>query len=369
MITSFMDNLRKPKSLGRWAPTGAIRAGESDPYSWAKDLIERDRNDDMAGWDDPIPRSRRGNVGRLGASMSNPDWDGTTNSGLRQMDVVYDQRPEMMQKQLNFQKDQANLRQKNLEADRMVDAIAANDDYIDKRRQNELKQKQVETQDWSARNLKPGELGEREKMQIDFNNRHALDTAKAINDWVARREQNAGAERVANIRGDATSESAASRAAATTEAASIRAAAMEEAARIRAAATGKPVAAGNSKVDPEYPNEAELFKANAAELQGFMGDDELRKRIAQNQYGDKNVPLVSGLGSGALGGTPGSPGLRGNAPIDANATATPYAANASNQAAFQGGGGQVMRKTQRNAKTGATRTLISRDGGKTWQPQ
>ena len=32
MPTSFMENLRKPKKLPRWAPTGEIRAGESDPY-------------------------------------------------------------------------------------------------------------------------------------------------------------------------------------------------------------------------------------------------------------------------------------------------------------------------------------------------
>lgn len=368
MATSFMENLRKPKSLGRWAPTGAIRAGESDPYSWAKDMMERDRNDEMAGWDDPVPRSRRGNVGRLGASMSNPDWGGTTNSGMRPMDVVYDQRPEMFQKQLNFQKDQAAQRQKNIEAERIVDAMAANDDYIQNRRNNELKQRQVETADFAARNLKPGELGEREKMQIDFNNRHALDTAKAVNDWVARREANAGAERVANIRGDATSESAATRAAASTESANIRAAAMEEAARIRAAAAGNPEAAAPVSVTPPR-TEKEIFDANAAELQGFMGDDDLRRKMAENQYGTGNVPKVGGVGSAGLGGQLGAAGLRGNAPIDANATATPWAKNTSSSSPTAGGGGQVMRKTQKNARTGATRTLISRDGGNTWQPE
>jgi len=368
MATSFMENLRKPKSLGRWAPTGAIRAGESDPYSWAKNMMEQERNDEMANWDDPVPRSRRGNMGRLGASMSNPDWGGTTNSGMQPMDVVYDQRPEMFQKQLNFQKDQAAQKQKNIEADRIVDAMAANDDYIQRRRDNELNNRKFETADFAARNLKPGELGEREKMQIDFNNRHALDTAKSINDWVARREANAGAERVANIRGNASNESAATRAAATTESASTRAAAMEEAARIRAGAGAKPVtnAAPTNKIDPEYPQSAdELFKANAAELQGFMGDDELRKRIAQNKYGDKNVPLVSGLGSGSLGGTPGSPGLRGNAPIDTNATATPYAANANNQAPR--GDTKIMRRRQRNQRTGEVREQTSIDGGVTWR--
>lgn len=365
MATSFMSNLRKPKSLSSWAPTGEIGAGESDPYSWAKDMLEREYRNDMANFDDPVPRSRRGNVGRLGASMSNPDWGGTTNSGMQPMDVVYDQRPEMFQKQLNFQKDQAAQKQKNIEAERIVDAMAANDDYIQNRRNNELKQKQVETQDWAARNLKPGELGEREKMQIDFNNRHALDTAKAINDWVARREANAGAERVAGIRSDATSESAAARAAATTESASIRAAAMEEAARIRAAASGNTPAPTTPATAPAAKTDEEIFKANAAELQGFMGDDELRKRIAQNKYGDKNVPLVSGLGSGGLGGTPGSPGLRGNAPIDANATATPYAANANNQAPR--GDTKIMRRRQRNQRTGEVREQTSIDGGVTWR--
>lgn len=366
MATSFMSNLRRMKPLGEWAPTGDIRAGESDPYNWGRDLIERDRRAEMAN-PDPIPM-RRGNMGRVSAGMSNPDWlDAAGSNG--KMDVVYDQRPEMFQKQLNFQKDQAAQAQKNLEQKRIVDALAANDDYIQQRRDNERKDREFETRDWSARNLKPGEMGDREKIQIDYNNRHALETARAINDWVKQREANAGAERVANIRGDNSNETANIRANASTEAANIRAAAMEEAARIRAAASGNTENVPAPVVSNNPQSEAEKFKANAAELQGFMGDDELRKRLAQQKFGANNVPLVSGLGSGSLGGTPGSPGLRGNAPIDLNATATPYAANASNTPAFQGGGGQVMRKTQRNAKTGATRTVVSRDGGKSWQPE
>jgi hypothetical protein len=346
-ITSFMENLRKPKSLGRWAPTGEIRAGESDPYLWAKDLVERDNeSEDMA----PM---RRGNMGRVGARMSNPDWmDTVTNlNSAPKMDVVYNQQPEMFDKQLKFQKDQAAQRQKNIESDRIVDAMAANDEYIDKRRQNEMRQKQVETQDWAARNLKPGEMGDRERMQADFNQRHALETAKSINDWVKQREASAGAERVANIRGESAGETAATRAAASTEAANIRAAAMEEAARIRAAASG-----GEAIEAPVAPTEREIFEKNKTELESLINaPDAVRLPQARKTFGASNVPLVAGVGSAALGGQPSSPGLRGNAPIDANATTRP--------------GSPLMRKTQRNAKTGATRTLVSRDGGKTWQPE
>ena len=361
MATSFMENLRRPKKLGSWAPTGAINPGESDPYNWAKDLIEREYRDSQ--FDETPGFSRRGNISRMGARMSTPDWMDSSPNPNGKMNVVYDQRPEMFQKQLNFQKDEANRNQKNIESQRIVDALATNDDYIDRRRQNEMKSRQLDTADFAARNLRPGEMGDREKLQADFNNRHALQSAEAINRWIAERERSASNERVAGMRGDTASDTATTRAAAMEEAARIRANAMTEAARIRAAIGGS----ATSDEPVSQPTEREIFEQNKAELEALINaPDALRRPKAAETFGANNVPLVSGVGSSALGGSPSSAGLRGNAPIDANATATPYAANRGNT---REGMSQVIRKTQRNARTGATRVMISRDGGQTWQPE
>ena len=318
MATSFMSNLRKPKSLGRWAPTGAIRAGESDPYAWAKDMIERESRDD--GMD--FPTARRGNIGRLGSQVSN--WNpGLPQSGrgFGQMDVIYNQAPEMAQKQLNMRKDENALAQKNLEAANALKAAKANDDYIDNRRNTELKAKQVETADWAARNLKPGEMGEKDRLALQYQNAKALNDAdnstrmtvaekeiearrineaeRAINEWAIATNRDTLNNRTSRENNAATT-------AATQAAADARAAATIEAARIRSG------------------------------------------------------QIQNAVPSAALGGTLAAPGLRNDAPIDPNANAAPFTGNQNNQA------GGMKPIIQVSPSTGRKR--ISVDGGKTWQP-
>lgn len=365
MITSFMDNLRKPKKLGRWAPTGEIRAGESDPYNWAKDLIERDRRDEMAGED--LVLMRRGNMGRVGARMSNPDWnDTTTNSGLRQMDVVYDQRPEMFQKQLNFQKDQAAQAQKNLEVKRLADSLAANDDFIQTRRENEMKSRGMDNDMEMAKQKLAMQIGDREKLEIENAARLAQIQAQGGNAKEVAELNNTRAREIAEENNRRAAEVAAGNNKATVTAAEIRSGNRGTDPKDVAQTTQNKLA--QLFLDPEFAQAVEQKPDGGFAIVDGI-DDDLRRRLSNRLYARTTDINLGGIGSAALGGSPSSPGLRGNAPIDANATATPYAKNSSNSAPIAGGGGQVMRKTQKSAKTGAVRTVISRDGGKTWQPE
>ena len=156
MITSFVSNLKKMKPLGQWAPDGSIKAGESDPYEWGRDLIKQDiarenRNEGYA------PMSR-GNIGRMGARMSEPDWVNSQPMNNGRMNVVYDQGPEMFQKQLNFQKDQAAQAQKNLESKRAIEALAANDEFIDNRRKFEAQVRQNERPNFNFEQVAGGNI-------------------------------------------------------------------------------------------------------------------------------------------------------------------------------------------------------------------
>lgn len=377
MITSFVSNLKKMKPLGQWAPDGSIKAGESDPYEWGRDLIKQDiarenRNEGYA------PMSR-GNIGRMGARMSEPDWVNSQPMNNGRMNVVYDQGPEMFQKQLNFQKDQAAQAQKNLESKRAIEALAANDEFIDNRRKFEAQVRQNERPNFNFEQVAGGNIvgldprtgkvmdtgvssgimSDADKIKAQGAERHAEATQRGINSWVAAREAAQAKRDVAEEAGNAK----------------------RDAERIQSQTRMDLANSPENKLKDMSARLAEMA-VRIPELAGAVtwdekggarlndeADEQLRRQAAAYLYGDANVTKVGGVGSAGLGGQLGAAGLRGNAPIDSNATANPYAANTSNTAPYQGGGGQVMRKTQRNAKTGATRVVISRDGGQTWQPE
>jgi hypothetical protein len=222
------------------------------------------------------------------------------------MDVVYDQRPEMFQKQLNMQKDRMAQDNKLQEAENALRAINLNDEYIDNRRNNAMKQRQLDTQDWAARNLRPGEMSDADKIKAEFNNRHALQTQNNVDRWVAQREANQGRGEIAKINN-----------------------AMRESVANTEAETRREIA--NS---PKSQSEALSFKLHEMAIQdptlagaimsdgkgGFSIDpdapDDIRRKVAAAIYGANNVPLVNGLGSAALGTNVGKTGV----PIDTNNT-------------------------------------------------
>lgn len=350
MATSFMDNIRRPKSLGRWAPTGEILAGESDPYAWGKDLIERDfRNSQV----DEMPGFRRGNISRMGSSVANPNFNraGFDPAKVYQ-NTVYNQGPEMATKQLNLQKDKMAAAEKENEKQRVVDMMAANDEFIDKRRATELKQKQIETQDWAARNLKPGELGDREKLEIQNKNRMSEIASQGDIQKAVAAVNNAARDRGSDAR--------------------IKAAEIAAGAKTQPAANTDPKDVAQTIqnklaqlfLDPEFAQAIEQTDKGFAINSGI--DEDLRRRLSNRLYARTGDINLAGVGSAGLGGNPaaGIP-ITGNGqnPAVTN-NATPSVGNASPNTQ-----GQLMRKTQKNAKTGATRVLVSRDGGATWQPE
>jgi len=160
----FLDTLRRPKALGVWADDGRIRAGEPDPAGQAFDFIKQQmRNESNDRAYGVGMRGGGGNLGRIARGQEN----------TRPMNVVYNQAPEMAQKQFNFMKDQAALEQKNKETARADKALAANDEYIQGRRDNEMKQRGMDTNEELARAKLALELGEREKLEIEGRNRLA----------------------------------------------------------------------------------------------------------------------------------------------------------------------------------------------------
>ena len=305
----FFETLRRPKALGVWADDGRIRAGEHDPAAQAFDFITRNARNEANDRAYMGGGMRGGGIGRIARGQEN----------TRPMNVVYNQAPEMAQKQFNFMKDQAALEQKNRETARADKALAANDEYIQGRRENEMKQRGMDTNEELAKAKLALELGEREKLQIEGNNRMAQIAA-----------QNAGNMDVARF----------------TREAQERINTADNAARIRAAeiAAGKPTAA--TTISPAEEAQSTLNKARQfinenpdyADMIEFSDDgktfsikDKLRENMfsgigagtveggqdARNKmiefiYGRKNAQPVAGLGSSALGASLGSAGASGN---------------------------------------------------------
>ncbi len=346
----FLDTLRRPKALGVWADDGRIRAGEPDPAGQAFDFIKQQmRNESNDRAYGVGMRGGGGNLGRIARGQEN----------TRPMNVVYNQAPEMAQKQFNFMKDQAALEQKNKETARADKALAANDEYIQGRRDNEMKQRGMDTNEELARAKLALELGEREKLEIEGRNRLAQIAAS-----------NAGNMDVAKFTRDAQE----------------RMNVQDNEARIRAAeiAAGKPTAANTMSPaeeaqnqiniarqlineNPQYANiikfdednGGKTFSLQSDELPEGLGQgtvDYLRREAARRIYGDKNTPQMNGLGSSALGASLGSAGASGN-----------IAERGSPNAGYQKGTPTAMTRKVRNKRTGQVIEQTSMDGGQTWR--
>lgn len=350
-MPSFFETLRRPKALSAWADDGRIRAGESDPYAFAKDFLMRSRREDMNNAAYARPG---GNIGRIARGQEN----------TRPMNVVYNQAPEMAQKQFNFMKDQAALAQKNLEADRSAKALSANDEYIDNRRGNEIKQRQMDTNTDLAKRKLALELSDRDKIALEQNNALARIAAQTEGSVALAELNNNRARELNKETNDA---------------------------RIRAAeiSAGRPTAANTISPSEEAQGTMNRVRRFINENPGFadmveFSDDgktftikdapegnlltglgsgvvdsgqDGRRRLTEYVYGSGNTPKMNGMGSSALGASLGSAGASGN-----------IAERGSPTASFQKGPQQQeLTKTQTNPRTGQKRVLVSRDGGATWQ--
>lgn len=289
----FLDTLRRPKALGVWADDGRIRAGEPDPAGQAFDFIKQQmRNESNNRAYGVGMRGGGGNLGRIARGQEN----------TRPMNVVYNQAPEMAQKQFNFMKDQAALEQKNRETAHADKALAANDEYIQGRRDNEMKQRGMDTNEELARAKLALELGEREKLEIEGRNRLAQIAAS-----------NAGNMDVAKFTRDAQE----------------RMNVQDNEARIHAAeiAAGKPTAANTVSPSEEAQttsNKLQQLLATNPEFAGAItqegskffinpeADSDLRFALSKRLYNRPNDINLDGVNSAALGASLGSAGASGN---------------------------------------------------------
>lgn len=296
----FVDKLRSAKHYGYSNPN---RGTEELLSAALREEMKGNRLDSAGGYFGGGGNRRgflnsepSGAMDRLKSSTQRLGIQGKNFDG---MNVVYDQRPEMQQKQLNLQKQGMAQDAKLEEAKNALMSMKLNDDFIDTRRDNTLKQKQVDTQDWAARNLKPGEMSDREKVQAEYDNRHALNTQNNIDKWVNSRENNAAREREVGMRGEQTNEAATIRAEAAAEAARIRAEATTEAARMRLEASGttpkkEEVIAPAPVVAPDaIGKELErLLEPGAAPM-----DDAMRRDVARRANPNADIPTVAGINS------------------------------------------------------------------------
>jgi hypothetical protein len=355
MATNFLEAMRRPKAIGAWSNTSEIQPGQVDYVAKAMNLLkyenDRDYKDRMWGVGESNGMSRGRGLQNIGRGMQE-SFNQRGMDPAQPYDVVYDQRPEMMQKQLNLQKRAMDQNQRNLETERATETLKANDEYIDNRRETEMKNRlmsqDANTREFAAKNLRPGEMSDQDKLAAQAAARHADITQQGVNRWVQQREQNQSAEEIAKLRVQAAAELAHEK----------------NSAPMSPNEQGQTTANKFQELMIQDPELASSIIQNGRNFSvDPNADAEIRRRIAAAVYGEKNVPMVAGVGSAGLGGTPSSPGLRGNAPIDEPATATPYAGNQSSSAPIAGGGGQVRYQT--NPRTGQKR--MSRDGGQTWQ--
>lgn len=331
-MATFLEALRRPKKLGRWADDGRIRAGEPDLVLRAFDRMDRQMRSDNDGTMQGFGGG--GNLGRIARGQEN----------TRPMNVVYNQAPEMAQKQFNFMKDQAALEQKNKEKADTARALSANDDFIQQRRENEMKQRGMETNAELAKAKLALELGDREKLQLENQNRMAQIAA-----------QQTGAEKIAQMNASARGAS--------------------DIARIRAAeiAAGKPTAANTmspaeeSQMRFNKAHEVASSRPDLAELLEFSDDgktfnikpsqDTIALEMLNNAiYGRRGDINLGGVRSAALGGSLGSAGASGN-----------IAERGSPTAAYQKGTPTAMTRKVRNKRTGQVIEQTSMDGGQTWR--
>ncbi len=333
-FTSFIETMRRPKKLQQWAPTSAIQAGELDPLNVALDSLQRDMNyNPPMSTPDFMGGGRGGNLSRIG------NYEPIN----EKMNVVYDQGPELFEKQLKMQKRMMDQNQANLDKTREVEALKANDDYIDNRRQNEMKSRKMESDVDLAKRALALQLSDRDKLNIGHQNRLAE---------IGQQGKNSLAVAEANKLASAADN-----------------AAVIEAARIRAGVSG-----GGNRVTPADKQQQvrEMLNQNPEFQQYFeftdggyklKGPDEgtpmnMWETINQRLYnprGDINLPAVRGIGSAGLGSTNlGSAGVSGNI-ADRGGPTAPHVT----------GGLKVQRR--RHKTTGQIE--ISTDGGQTWRRQ
>lgn len=288
-MPSFFETLRRPKALSAWADDGRIRAGESDPYAFAKDFLMRNSREEMnnRGY-----VGLGGNIGRIARGQEN----------TRPMNVVYNQAPEMADKQFKFMKDQAALAQKNLEADRSAKALSANDDYIDNRRGNEMKQRQFDTNTDLARKKLALELSDRDKLALDQNNAMARIAAQGANALSLADLNNARARELNKEDNDArilaAQISASKPTASNTTTPNETAKATEN--KLRALA-----------LNPEYKGVITQDEDGKISINP-KADSDLRFKLSKELYNRPDDINLDGINSSALGASLGSAGASGN---------------------------------------------------------
>lgn len=186
--SSFLERMRAPQTMGgsSWqysAPTSEIRAGEIDPVDWAMDQMEQDRR--QAEWGNGGYGGGGRGLQQVGRGMSGPGAMGQS-LGPKPMNVVYDQEPEQFAAQMRLKRDQMNLEQKNVEADRTVKSAEGNDAYLQNQRKNDLANRELQLM-----------MSDKDKLSAQFRNAMALEGAKGQNSLAERRLQNQGAYDVA----------------------------------------------------------------------------------------------------------------------------------------------------------------------------
>lgn len=265
---------------------------------------------------DPMPRGG-GNLSRMMSRNTGFSGGGQVPG---QMDVVYDQRPEMFDKQLKAQKDMAAQNQKNLETQRNIEALAANDAYIDTRRKNERasrdQQLKEDVANYEMRNpeLKVEPVPGGNIVTINPRTGKVMDTGQASGQMSEQEKMRIANE---NALGQIDRRNAGDLAAA----------------NVRAAATVQPNAGEMNQRTVDKARELILTNPAFADILEFSDDgksfrikdrpkdtmwsaapddSEARRQLAAALYGDKNVPKVGGIGSAAISGALGSAGVSGD---------------------------------------------------------
>ena len=301
-MASFFETLRRPKALSAWADDGRIRAGESDPYAFAKDFLMRKSREETnnRGYANP-----GGNIGRIARGQEN----------TRPMNVVYNQGPEMAEKQFKFMKDQAALDQKNKEADRSAKALEANDDYIDNRRANEMKQRQMDISTDLALKKLAMELPEREKLAIEQQNNLARIAAQGENQLSVANLNNARMREIADENNKRAKEVADATNQSRIDATTIRANGNDKALSTNEKAMQLLMSDPRMADVIQMSEDGKSFSLKGSDPNSSIGPatlDYLRREAAKQIYGDRNTSLMSGLGSSSLNGNLGSAGASGN---------------------------------------------------------
>ncbi len=263
---------------------------------------------------DPMPRGS--NLSRMMSRNTGVSGGGVPG----QMDVVYDQRPEMFDKQMKFQKDMAAQNQKNLETQRGIDALAANDAYIDNRRKNEMAGREQQLRENVANygmqnpELKIEAIPGGNVVAINPRTGKVMDTGQGsgqMSDAEKMRVQNENALGQIDRRNAGDLAAANARANATMQ---PNAGEMEQ----RTVDKARELILTN----PEFANLLEFSDDGKSfrikdRPKGTMwsaapDDSDARRRLGAALYGDKNVTKVGGVNSAALGGSPGSAGVSGD---------------------------------------------------------